>query len=802
MIWKTTPGSIFAILGLSEVRLGVKSNSTFLIAMLLFASLFHFEETNAQVIPVLKPTGGFNIDGNLVASPLAGDWVPQKKLDGSYNTGAGNFVFYPDGTPVDGITSAIVQDKYNSSLDDVFNGGQKANDNPADWTYQHSAANPQKGDINNAFYHITKHSVTKDDWLFVGSDRLSNNGTSYIDFEFFQHLIYKDPNSNRFIAEGPNQGRTENDLMISLTYEKGGSNVDIQFFLWLDLNGDGIYKYEEQTLSSVDAFATGNDVSIDIPFGAFGSQSYAPYLFAEAGLNMTNIFKTLSQNGICAGVAIKSFLVKTKNSGAPAANINDYIGPIPVKLIFGTAEISYATVAACQASGTIRPEITGIQNGTFSASPEGLEINSNGVIDLAKSATGSYTITYSFESYGCTKSTTTQFNFNPVVAAITGKDDLSCTNTSVTLDASSSTIAGSASYIWNTKATTASIEVTSPGEYTVTVTDMDTGCTDTTTVTIVSLPDTEDPVITTCLDNITVSAKPDFCSIDATDITLGTPIGTDNCDSDLTFTNNAPSSFPVGNTDVIWTATDDAGNTTSCTQVVTVTDNQAPTITCSAAVNQSADAGACETFVTVIAPVTSDNCGIDTIINDYNDTADASGTYPVGTTTVTWTVTDIHGNTNTCTQDITVTDDQLPVITAGDNITTNADAGTCGAAVTVTPATATDNCAVAAPVRNDNAGFDPAYPLGTRDDGLALDAPYPVGTTIITWTAKDIHGNAADAVQQTVTVIDNIAPVKPTLADITVGQCEGTPVTPTTTDNCAGTITGTTSTSFPLTTQG
>ena len=48
--------------------------------------------------------------------------------------------------------------------------------------------------------------------------------------------------------------------------------------------------------------------------------------------------------------------------------------------------------------------------------------------------------------------------------------------------------------------------------------------------------------------------------------------------------------------------------------------------------------------------------------------------------------------------------------------------------ISITPATATDNCSVAAP-------------QGTRDDGEALDAEYPVGTTIITWTATDIHGN-------------------------------------------------------------
>ncbi|MCB2194207.1 MAG: HYR domain-containing protein, partial [Bacteroidetes bacterium] len=121
--------------------------------------------------------------------------------------------------------------------------------------------------------------------------------------------------------------------------------------------------------------------------------------------------------------------------------------------------------------------------------------------------------------------------------------------------------------------------------------------------------------------------------------------------------------FNLGTTLVTWTATDNAGNTDVCSFNVVVTDDENPTITCAADQSQTADAGVCEAAVTVTAPTTDDNCGVATVVNDYNGTADASDTYPVGTTTVTWTVTDIHGNTNTCTQDITVTDDENPTIT-------------------------------------------------------------------------------------------------------------------------------------------
>ncbi|HLF45459.1 MAG TPA: LamG-like jellyroll fold domain-containing protein [Chitinophagaceae bacterium] len=47
---------------------------------------------------------------------------------------------------------------------------------------------------------------------------------------------------------------------------------------------------------------------------------------------------------------------------------------------------------------------------------------------------------------------------------------------------------------------------------------------------------------------------------------------------DPAVTNNAPAIFPIGNTTVTWTATDANGNTATCSQMVTVIDNQPPTI--------------------------------------------------------------------------------------------------------------------------------------------------------------------------------------------------------------------------------
>lgn len=117
--------------------------------------------------------------------------------------------------------------------------------------------------------------------------------------------------------------------------------------------------------------------------------------------------------------------------------------------------------------------------------------------------------------------------------------------------------------------------------------------------------------------------------------------------------------FNKGVTTVTWTNTDASANTISCSYIVTVNDAQNPAITAPSDVSVNADAGLhTASGVTLGAPVTSDNCGVTSVTND------APALFPAGTTTVTWTVTDIHGNTNAATQTVTVTDNTAPVITS------------------------------------------------------------------------------------------------------------------------------------------
>src|SRR5258705_819684 len=61
-------------------------------------------------------------------------------------------------------------------------------------------------------------------------------------------------------------------------------------------------------------------------------------------------------------------------------------------------------------------------------------------------------------------------------------------------------------------------------------------------------------------------------------------------------------------------------------------------------------------------------------------------------------------------------------------------------------------------------------------------------------------GNSIE-VNQNVVIADPLPPVTPILADVT-GQCSATATVPSTTDNCAGTVVGTTTDPLTYTTQG
>ncbi|ESU25432.1 hypothetical protein FSS13T_16650 [Flavobacterium saliperosum S13] len=218
---------------------------------------------------------------------------------------------------------------------------------------------------------------------------------------------------------------------------------------------------------------------------------------------------------------------------------------------------------------------------------------------------------------------------------------------------------------------------------------------------------------------------------------------TDNCQDAITvegieFTTlgTCDNSYVVTRT---WTFTDSCGNSSSVSQIITVSDTIPPV-----APETPADI-AVSCGIEIPRPVTltaSDNCSgeISALSVDTVQPGDCLNSYVV---TRTWTFTDTCGNSSSISQMITVSDQIAPVAPAApDNITVEC-AGDVPAMISLT---AYDNCQEAITVE----GVD-SIVQGDCANSFVVTR---------TWTFTDACGNSS-AVAQIITVSDEVAPSLP-----------------------------------------
>ena len=221
---------------------------------------------------------------------------------------------------------------------------------------------------------------------------------------------------------------------------------------------------------------------------------------------------------------------------------------------------------------------------------------------------------------------------------------------------------------------------------------------------------------------------------------------TDNVDTTVTVTNDAPAVFNLGTTLVTFTATDLANNTSMTTAIVTVQngpDTTPPAVTPAdpvtvAAVDANGTPASNATIQSFLGGATAND--------DRDGPLPASAQNPpaqfaLGATSVTFAATDIAGNTGTASSTVTVTDQQPPELTLPLPITVSAAPGQ-----TSVPAS---NTAINT-FLNAGQAFDNVD--GTLN-ATAVNPPstFPVGMTVVTFRAVDAAGNEATGTS-TVTV--------------------------------------------------
>lgn len=150
-----------------------------------------------------------------------------------------------------------------------------------------------------------------------------------------------------------------------------------------------------------------------------------------------------------------------------------------------------------------------------------------------------------------------------------------------------------------------------------------------------------------CPPDLVVTTE-DFCAVMAD--YAGDAIVFDDVDPFPTITQEPTTGtdLQAGDYPVTITAVDNSGNSASCTFMLTVIDDDNPTIECPEDVFVQVAAGVTTADIVLADAVATDNCGLNGIVNDVVGSANASGVYPLGVTTINFSVTDLSNNSAGC----------------------------------------------------------------------------------------------------------------------------------------------------------
>ena len=383
-------------------------------------------------------------------------------------------------------------------------------------------------------------------------------------------------------------------------------------------------------------------------------------------------------------------------------------------------------------------------------------------------------------SFTCTQTITIQDQTPPTITCTDPVSPINCPATPVFIAATATDACDPSVTITSADVTTPGTP-TCPGNYSVTRTWTATDdCGNTATCSrAVVVQDITAPTIT-CTDPVSpinCPATPVFIAATATDA----------CDPSVTITSadvttpgspTCPGNYSVTRT---WTATDDCGNTATCSRTVVVQDITAPTITCTNPVSPIN----CPATPVFIAATATDACDPSVTITSADVTTPGSPTCPGNySVTRTWTATDDCGNTATCSRTVVLQDITAPTITCTDPVSPI----DCPATPVFIAATATDAC-------------DPSVTITSADVTTPGTPTCPGNYSVTrTWTATDDCGNTATC-SRTVVVKDDTKPVITCTDPVSPIDCPATPVfiAATATDACDPDVT---ITSADVTTPG
>jgi hypothetical protein len=290
-----------------------------------------------------------------------------------------------------------------------------------------------------------------------------------------------------------------------------------------------------------------------------------------------------------------------------------------------------------------------------------------------------------------------------------------------------------------TQSPAAGTPVSGAGNMTVTLTVTDVnGLTNTCTFTVTKVDNTPPSITCPATQTLELGAN---CTATLPNYTSLATTG-DNCGVQ-SVTQSPAAGTPVsgaGNMMVTLTVTDVNGLTNTCTFTVTKVDNTAPSITCPATQTLVLGANCTATLPNYTSlATTGDNCGVQGVTQSPEAGTSVSG---AGNLTVTLTVTDLNGLTNSCTFTVAKVDNTPPSINCPTPKTLVVGANCTATLPNYTSLAPTgDNCGVQSVTQSPEAG--------TTVSG--------VGNTTVTLTVTDVNG-LTNSCTFTVTKMDETPP--------------------------------------------
>ena len=271
-------------------------------------------------------------------------------------------------------------------------------------------------------------------------------------------------------------------------------------------------------------------------------------------------------------------------------------------------------------------------------------------------------------------------------------------------------------------------------------------------VQIITVDDTENPVIT-CPGNQMFECSGDIPPVftSYTDFINGGGTASDNCELveasfSVTETNSGNCPRTITRT---YSIADLCGNTGQCVQTIIIDDTTPPLITCPGNVNDECSSNIPPAFTTLTGFLggggsVSDNCALD--ISSFSMSETDNGNCPRTITRI-YSIADSCGNTSQCVQTINIDDTTPPVITCPGDVNEECSAGIPPVFATLAGfiaggGSASDNCALDAS----------SFTVTQSDNGTCPR------TIIRTYQIADSCGNTGQCVQ-TIIIDDTTPPV-------------------------------------------